>query len=85
MQISEEFLITTLDTSDQNLSRGGLVNELGGVGVNGSKLGAFDGTTLINWVTSNIHNTTKGSGTDGNHDGAASIDNILTAGKTLST
>jgi hypothetical protein len=53
---SEE--IDDLDTSDENLSRGRLLNELWGLGVNGEELVGLDGATLVDRVTGDIHDTT---------------------------
>jgi hypothetical protein len=77
--------VDNLDTSDKNLGRGGLVNELGGFGVNGGELGALDGTTLVNGVTSDVHDATESAGTDGNHDGGTSVDDLAATDETLST
>jgi hypothetical protein len=77
--------VDDLDTSDKNLGRGGLVNELGGFGVNGGELGALDGTTLVNGVTSDVHDATESTGTDGNHDGGTSVDDLAATDETLST
>lgn len=49
--------VDNLDTSNENLSGGGLVNELGGVGVDGSELVSLDRAALINGVTSDVENT----------------------------
>jgi hypothetical protein len=77
--------VDDLDTSDKNLGRGGLVNELGGFGVNGGELGALDGTTLVNGVTSDVHDATESTGTDGNHDGGTSVDDLAATDETLGT
>ena len=75
----------TLDTGNQDLGGGGLVNELGSLGVNGGKLGALDGTTLIDGVTGDVHDATESTGADGNHDGVAGIVDILATGEALGT
>jgi hypothetical protein len=80
---SEE--IDNLDTSDEHLGGGGLFGERWGVGVNGRVLGGLDGTTLVNGVTSNVHDATKGSIADGNHDGVAGVGGLSTADETLGT
>ena len=77
--------VDNLDTSDKNLGRGGLVNELGGFGVNGGELGALDGTTLVNGVTSDVHDATETAGTDGDHDGGTGVDDLAATDETLST
>jgi peptide chain release factor 1 len=77
--------IDDLDTSDQDFGSGGLISERGCVGVNRELLGVLDGTTLINWVTSNVHNTTERSWTDWHHDGVSSIGCTMATDETLST
>jgi hypothetical protein len=53
--------------------------------VNGSVLGGLDGTTLVNGVTSDVHDATKRSRADGNHDGVASVGGYGTADETFGT
>lgn len=77
--------IDNLDTSDQNLSRGGLLNEQRRLSVDGVELGGLDGTTLVNGVTSDVDDTAQGAGTDGDLDGSTSVVSSNTTGQTLST
>jgi hypothetical protein len=77
--------VDDLDTSDENLGGGGLVDERRGLGVNGSELGGLDGTTLVNGVTSDVDDTAQGSGTDGDLDGSTSVVGNDTTGETLGT
>jgi peptide chain release factor 1 len=49
--------IDNLDTSDQNLSRGGLIDELRRLGVDRQELVGLDGTALVNGVTSDVDDT----------------------------
>jgi hypothetical protein len=77
--------IDNLDTSDQNLGGGGLLNESRGLGVDGQELGGLDGTTLVNGVTSDVDNTAKSAGTDGDLDGSTSVLSGDTTGQTLGT
>jgi hypothetical protein len=77
--------IDDLDTSDEDLSRGGLLNELGGFGVDREALVSLDGTTLVNGVTSDVHDTAKSLGADGNGDGSTGILGGSTSDETLST
>ncbi len=46
--------VDDLDTSDENLGRGGLVDELGRVGVDGGELVRLDRSALIDGVTSDV-------------------------------
>ena len=53
--------------------------------MNGVELVAFDGTTLINGFANDVHDTAECSIADGNFDGSASINNLLTTDETLGT
>jgi hypothetical protein len=77
--------IDDLDTSDQNLSGGRLLSERRGVGVDRKSLGALDWATLVNWVTSDVHDTTESSWTNWNHDWVASVGSTVTTDKTFGT
>jgi hypothetical protein len=77
--------VDNLDTSDENLGGGGLVDEQRGLGVNGGELGGLDGTTLVNGVTSDVNDTAQGGGTDGDSDGSTSVVGSDTTGETLGT
>lgn len=65
--------VDDLDTSDEDLSGGGLLDELWGVGVDRSELVGLDGTTLVNGVTSDVHDTAEGGRADGNGDGSTAV------------
>jgi hypothetical protein len=77
--------VDDLDTSLQNFGSGGLVNESGCIGVNRGKLDTFDGSSLIDGLTDNVHDSTEGLGTDGDGDGCTSVDNLLTSNETIGT
>lgn len=77
--------IDDLNTSNQNLSGGRLLNEERRLGVNGVELGGLNGTTLVNGVTSNVDDTAKGAGTDGDLDRGTSVLGGDTTGETLGT
>lgn len=77
--------IDDLDTSNQNLGRGGLVSERGGISVDGQELVGLDRSSLINGVTSDVQDTTESGGADGNGDGSTSVGSLGTTNKTLST
>ena len=77
--------VDDLDTGDQDLSGGGLLGELGGVGVDGSELGGLDGTTLVDGVTSDVHDATKSAVTNGDLDGGASVGGLGATNETLGT
>lgn len=50
-----------------------------------SQLGSLDGSTLIDRITGDVHDTTKSAWTDGDSDGIASIGGLVSADQTLST
>lgn len=77
--------VDNLDTGDEDLSGGGLLGELRGVGVDGGVLGGLDGTTLVNGVTSDVHDTTKGTVTNGDLDGSTGVGGLGTSDETLGT
>lgn len=77
--------IDDLDTSNQNLSGGGLLDELGGFGVNGQELVGLDGTTLVDGVTSDVDDTAKSSGADGDGNGGAGVGGLRATDETLGT
>ena len=77
--------IDDLDTSDQNLSGGGLLGELGRVGVDGEELVGLDGSTLVDGVTSDVHDTSQGSRADGDGDGSAGVGSLGATDETLGT
>lgn len=75
----------TLDTSDENLGRGRLVGERRSLSVDGSQLDTLDGATLVDGITSDVHDTTESARADGDRDGGTGIEAVLTTDKTLST
>ena len=77
--------VDDLDTSDQNLGRRGLVSERGGVGMDGQEFVGLDRSTLVNRVTSDIHDATQGGRADGNGDGGARVPGLAATDETLGT
>lgn len=77
--------VDDLDTSDQNLGGGGLLDELGRLGVDRQELVSLDGTTLIDWVASDVHDTTKSGRADGDGDGSAGVGALGATDETLGT
>lgn len=77
--------VDDLDTGDENLSRGGLLDELRGLGVDGQELVSLDGAALVNGVTSDVQNATKSGGADGNGDGSTSVAGLGATDETLGT
>ena len=52
--------------------------------MDGSVLVSGDGTALINRLTNNVDDSSECFGTDGDHNGVAGIDDLLTTNETLS-
>jgi hypothetical protein len=77
--------IDDLDTSNEHLGGGRLLGERWGIGVNGTALVALDGTTLVNGVTSDVHDATEGSVSNGNGDWGARIGGLVASDKTFGT
>ena len=77
--------VDDLDTGLQDLSGSRLVDERRGVSVDGRKLDALDGTTLVNGLANDVHDTAEGGSTDGDTDGGAGVDNLLATNETLGT
>jgi hypothetical protein len=76
--------INNLDTSDENLLTGRLLNEQRRVTVNGKTNIRVDGSSLIDGLTNDVHNATKGSRADGHSDGGTSILDLLATNQTIS-
>ena len=53
--------------------------------MNGEELVALDGTTFVNGLANDVHDTAEGGGTDGDTDGGAGVDNLLATDETLGT
>jgi hypothetical protein len=53
--------------------------------VNRELFGELDGTTLVNGVTSDIHDTTQSSWPDWDHDGVPSISCLAATDETFGT
>jgi hypothetical protein len=77
--------VDNLDTSLENFSGGGLVNEWGRVRVNRAELDALDGTTLVNGFANNVHDAAESSGTNRDLNGGTSVDNLLATDETFRT
>lgn len=77
--------IDDLDTGDENFSAGGLFDERRSIGVDGSELVTLDGSSLVNGIASDVHDTAQGAVSDRNHNGVASIRDFATSDETLGT
>src|ERR1700733_11757791 len=77
--------IHDFDTSDEHFGRGGLVDEFWSICVDWKFLGTFDRTSLIDRIACDIHDTTKSTGSNGNHDWGASVGCRVATDKALGT
>lgn len=75
----------TLDASDQDFSSCRLVNEWWGLGVDGCQFCGLDRATLVDRVTSDIHNASQSARPNRNLDRSAGIVNFPTTDETLGT
>mmetsp|Transcript_8345 Transcript_8345/g.16061 ORF Transcript_8345/g.16061 Transcript_8345/m.16061 type:complete len:394 (+) Transcript_8345:943-2124(+) len=76
--------IDDLDASDKNLLLSGLLSELGSLTMDGPNIGSINGTLLIDGLTNDVHDTTKGTTANGDLNGGASVNDLLAADKTVS-
>jgi len=77
--------VDDLDTGDENLGGGGLFGENRWIGVDRSALVGLDGTTLVNGVTSDVHDTTESAWADRDGDRSTRVGGLLTTSETLGT
>merc|ERR1711988_1808254 len=77
--------VDNLDTSDKDLLLNAHLLELGGLGVDGLTLVGGNGTPLIDWLTNNIDDSSKGFGSNWDHDGVAGVVDNLATDETLGT
>lgn len=77
--------IHDFDTSDEHFGRGGLVDEFWSIRMDWKSLGTFDRTSLIDRVACDIHDTTKSTRTNGNHDWSTSVGCQVATDKTFRT
>lgn len=77
--------VDDLDTGLQDLSSRRLVDERRGVSVNGRELDTLDGTTLVNGLANDVHDTAEGGSTDGDTDGGTGVNDLLATDETLGT
>jgi len=77
--------IDDLDTSDQNLGRGGLVSEGRRLSVDRQELVSLDRATLVNRVTGDVHDTAESGRADRDGDGGTGVLGHGTTDETLGT
>jgi hypothetical protein len=77
--------VDDLDARNQDLGRGGLLNEFRRIGMNGALVLALNRATLVNGVAGDVHDATEGRLSDRNHDGASGVDGGNAADETFGT
>jgi hypothetical protein len=77
--------VDDLDTGLQDLGLGRLVDELRRVGVDRRLLDTLDGSSLVDGLTNDVHDSTQGGGTDGDLDRRTSVNDFLSSDKTIGT
>ena len=77
--------VDDLDTGLQDLSGSRLLDERRGVGMDGAELDTLDGTTLVNGLANDVHDTAEGRGADRDTNGGTSVDDLLATDETLGT
>jgi hypothetical protein len=77
--------IDDLDTGFEDLGGGRLLDECRGVCVDGLHPVTHDGTTLVNGLANDVHDTTESSLSDGDHDGCTGVDDLGATNETLGT
>lgn len=75
--------VDDLDSSLEDLGGGRLVNEGGGVGVDGAVGDSVDGSTLVDGLSDNVDDATEAAGADGDHDGVSGVDDLLATNESL--
>ena len=80
---SEE--VNDLNTGLEHLSSHGLIYEGWGLSVDGRELDTLDGTTLVNGLANDVHDTAEGGSTDGDTDGGTGVNDLLATDETLGT
>jgi hypothetical protein len=77
--------VYNLDTGREHLSRGRLVLERWGLGVNRSDLVGLDRSTLVDRLTNDVQNTAKGSTPNRDSNWSTGVNDRSTTNKTLGT
>jgi len=77
--------IDDLDSSHENLLLHAHLHELGGFCVNGGESLGVDGTTLIDGLSDDVHDTAKSFGSHGDLDGSSGVEDLISTDKTLSS
>jgi hypothetical protein len=77
--------VDDLDTSNEHFSGCRLLNELWCISVNRKPLAGLDGSSFVNGITSDVHDTTECAWSDGNHDGRAGVGCDVATSEALGT
>ncbi len=77
--------VDDLDASHENLLLDAHLDELGRLGVDGQPLGGVDRAPLVDGIADHVDDPAERLLADGNPDGGAGVDDLLSADETLST
>jgi hypothetical protein len=77
--------VDDLDTGNQNFCGSRLLGEGGGISVDGQSLSGLDGSTLVDGVAGDVHDTPQGCRSDRYGDGGACISSAAATDETLGT
>ena len=77
--------VDDLDTGLEDLGRGRLVDVRGRVGVDREGLDGLDRATLVDRLADNVDDTAEATRSDGDLDGRARVDDVLSTDETLGT
>jgi hypothetical protein len=75
--------VDDLDSRLEDLGGSRLVDKLRGVGVDGAHGDTNDGTTLVDRLSNDVHDTSEAGGSDWDHDGVSGVDNLLSTDESL--
>jgi len=71
-------------TCDQKFSTGSLIFEWGSVSVDWQISVGHNWALLIDWLSNDVHNSSEGGWTDGDHDGVPSVGHSLSSDESFS-
>ncbi|GMT20564.1 hypothetical protein PFISCL1PPCAC_11861, partial [Pristionchus fissidentatus] len=77
--------IDDLNSGYENLLLDGHLNELGSLSVNGGLSLGVDGSSLVDGLSNDVHDTAQSLGSDGDLDRISGINDLVTAHETLGT
>lgn len=77
--------IDDFDTRHQDFGTGGLFDEFGGISMNRCHFGGLDWPSLVDWVTSDVHDPAESTRTNGNLDWRSGVGCYVATDKAFGT